>query len=65
MNLHERIAKTLGWSVQDTQSCSLPTLRELVRPVSPPLAYEISQVIQSGSRLFLVESEPPSGVPST
>lgn len=40
--LHERIAVSLGWEVCDAQSFSLPTLRDLVRPVSPQLAYEIT-----------------------
>lgn len=46
MNLHERIAATLDWTVAETQGFSLPTLREMVRSKSPKLAREISLVIQ-------------------
>lgn len=48
-NLHERIAKALGWSVKDTQSLTMHALRDLVRPVDPQLAQEMSHVIQSGA----------------
>jgi len=51
MDLHERIAQALGWTVQQTQSLSLAALRDLVRPVSQKLAAEISNVIQSGGHL--------------
>ncbi len=49
--MHERAAKALGWSVADTQSMSLAALRELVRPVNPQLAGEMSRAIQSGSHI--------------
>lgn len=49
--LHERAAAALGWPVQDTQSMSLASLRELVRPVNPGLASDISAVIGSGSHI--------------
>lgn len=49
--LHDRIALTLGWSDRDVTSFSLPTLRELVRPVDPSLAAEITEVIALGSHL--------------
>jgi hypothetical protein len=48
-DLHERIAKALGWSVKDAQSLSMHSLRDLVRPVDPQLAQEMSHVIQSGA----------------
>lgn len=48
MNLHERIARVLGWTVEQAQSFSLPTLRELVRPVSAKLAHEITLAMQNG-----------------
>jgi hypothetical protein len=48
MSLHERIAAALGWTVKETQSFSLASLRELVRPVSPKLAYELTVTIQTG-----------------
>ena len=48
-NLHPRIAKALGWTLEKTRTLSLPNLRELVRPVDPKLAEEISRVVQSGS----------------
>jgi len=50
--LHDRIAKALGWSVSDTRSFSLATLRDLVRPVSAKLAHDITTAIQSGSVLL-------------
>lgn len=49
--MHEKIAKALGWTVSETQTFSLPTLRDLVRPVDPELAQEISNVIQRGSHI--------------
>ena len=48
MTTHERIAKALGWAVKDTQSLSMQALRELVRPVDPKLAAEISDSITCG-----------------
>jgi hypothetical protein len=57
MSLHERIAEALGWTVEDTQSFSLQSLRELVRPVSPSLAEELSQRIGSGT--LVVRGEIP------
>ena len=49
MSLHERIAAALGWTVAQAQSFSLPSLREMVRPVSAKLAHEITQEIRSGA----------------
>lgn len=49
MDLKERIAQALGWTVAETNSFSLQTLRELVRPMSPKLAHELEQAIQSGA----------------
>jgi len=51
MNLQERIAKTLGWTVKDVQSFSLPALRDMVRPTNPKLANEITRVIEGGYHL--------------
>lgn len=48
MSLHKKIAKVLGWSTNETHGFSLQSLRELVRPVDPKLADEISQRITSG-----------------
>ncbi len=48
MDLHQRIAEALGWSLEDVQSFSLPALRELVRPVSPKLADHITETIHLG-----------------
>ena len=48
-DLHDRIAKALGWSTSDVQSLSMQSLRELVRPVDPDLAREMDYVIQSGA----------------
>lgn len=41
-NIHARIAEALGWTIEEVQSFSLQTLRDLVRPVSPKLAREIT-----------------------
>lgn len=46
MNLHERISICLGWTVDETKTFSLSTLRELVHPISPKLAYEITLVMR-------------------
>jgi len=48
MSLRERIAAALGWPVEDTYQLSAHSLRDLVRPVSPKLAHELTQEIQSG-----------------
>lgn len=40
--LHERIATALGWTVEQTQSFDLKSLRELVRPISAKLVHEIT-----------------------
>lgn len=48
MTLHERVAEVLGWEVEEAQSFSLQSLRELVRPVSPKLAVLLTQEVQSG-----------------
>jgi hypothetical protein len=45
--LHRRIAGVLGWTVQETQSLSLRALRDIVRQVSPLLASEIDDAIES------------------
>lgn len=52
MNLHSRIATALGWTEVETQSFSLPALRDLVRPVSEKLAGEISLVINGVSPIL-------------
>jgi hypothetical protein len=46
--VHERIAAALGWTLKETQSFSLASLREMVRPVSPKLAHEITVFIETG-----------------
>lgn len=48
-DLHDRIAKALGWSAADVRSLSMQSLRDLVRPVDPALARELDYVIQSGA----------------
>src|ERR1700733_1312699 len=50
-SLHARIAAALGWPMRDVQSMSLQSLRDLVRPVDPGLADEISRVVQAGSHI--------------
>jgi hypothetical protein len=51
--LHERIVAVLGWTVEEVQSFSLPALRELVRPVSPKLAHDITVALRLGAHLVL------------
>jgi DNA-binding Lrp family transcriptional regulator len=46
-DLHARIAAALNWPMRDVQSMSLQSLRDLVRPVDPALADEISRKVQS------------------
>jgi hypothetical protein len=46
MTLHERIAEKLGWPLQDVKATSPYSLRELVMPLDPPLADEITQEIK-------------------
>lgn len=48
MSLNERIAKCLQWSLEDVQSMSLQSLREIVRPIDSALAKMISNAIMSG-----------------
>lgn len=50
-DLHERIARCLGWTVEETRSFSLATLRELIRLKDPALCDEIRLVIQQGLHL--------------
>jgi hypothetical protein len=53
MSLHERIAAALGWTVKETQSFSLASLREMVRTVSPKLVHEITVRIETGAYLVV------------
>jgi predicted RNA binding protein YcfA (HicA-like mRNA interferase family) len=46
-DLRVRIAQRLGWTKEQVDSMSLPSLRELVRPADPKLAQEISDTIAS------------------
>ena len=48
-DLHNRVAKALGWPVEETKRLSMQSLRDLVRPVDPDLAQELSYAIQSGA----------------
>lgn len=50
-DLRQRAAIALGWTIRDAHSVSLPSLRELVRPVDPGLADEISHVLAQGSHV--------------
>lgn len=50
-DLHDRAARALGWSASDVRSLSMPSLRDLVRPVDPDLAREMDYVIQSGANV--------------
>jgi len=57
MNLHQRIAETLGWPLKETLAFSLQSLRELVKPVSPKLASEITKVIHSESYVIQTDAK--------
>lgn len=50
--LHERIARVLSWTVAETQSMSLPSLIELVKPLSPKLAHVIACEIADGNHIY-------------
>lgn len=52
MNIHERIADSLGWTEDQAKSFSLPTLRALVQTVNPKLAREITLVMNSREYWF-------------
>ena len=54
MDMHERIATALGWSVKDAQSFSLSTLESLLRSVDPTLAEAIAQHRQTDSHWVTV-----------
>lgn len=56
-SIHERAAASLGWSLRDTTSLSLHSLRELLRDTSPKLVAEITSEIRSG-RVVLAEGAP-------
>lgn len=51
--VRERVAKCLGWSVEDTLAFSLRTLQAIVRDKDSELAKEIGLVIDSGAHLFV------------
>lgn len=53
--LHPRIALALGWTVPEVRSFSLMSLREIVRPVNPKLAQEITAILESGRHLIANE----------
>jgi hypothetical protein len=49
--LHDRIAKALNWSIEETWGFSLAAMRELVRPIDPELAQDITLAVGGGSRV--------------
>jgi hypothetical protein len=51
-DIRSRAARVLGWSETDARSFSLQALRDIVRPVDPKLAQEISERVSSGRVLF-------------
>ena len=48
-DLYDRAARALGWKPADARTVSMRTLRDLVRPVDPDLAQEMTLAIQSGA----------------
>jgi hypothetical protein len=59
ITLLERIAQALNWPLHDVESLSLPSLRELVRPVDRYLAEEISESINYHQDLTRRSREKP------
>lgn len=57
-DLHKRIARCLGWTVDETRSFSLAALREWIHLKDPALCDEISQVIQQGLHLTKPTRDP-------
>jgi hypothetical protein len=45
--LYERIARTLGWTVEQTHQFSWQMLREILRAKSPKLAYLLESEMKS------------------
>jgi hypothetical protein len=43
--LRARVAAALGWTIANTESVSIPSLRELVRTMSPKLHHELTLVM--------------------
>jgi hypothetical protein len=58
VTLHERLAKALGWTVEQAQELSLRSLRELVRPVDLALADVITEVLQDGEFVIVKVDSP-------
>jgi len=52
LELQQRVAVALNWSIDDVNSFSLLSLRDIVRPHNPRLAYEISCAIQNGDYIL-------------
>jgi hypothetical protein len=52
VTLHERIAQALGWTEEEAKGFSFQALRDLVRPVNPKLAHELTLAIQSGDYIM-------------
>lgn len=50
--MKRRIAAVLGWTLEEVNQFAYPTLRELVRPIDPQLADDISRVIADGSYIL-------------
>ena len=51
VELRKEIAAILNWSEADINSFSLPSLGELVRPLSPDLAARIAAYIAKGNHI--------------
>ena len=64
-SLHQRIAGALGWPLEETHKFSLAALRDLVRPVNPALADEMSRSLQSGGHLVGSSAPPAATQPPT
>lgn len=50
--LRQQIADKLGWTLEETMQFSLPSLRNIVAPISPKLAHEISCAMQGPEYIF-------------
>lgn len=54
--IRERIAKAIGWTVEDTKSFSLPTLREFLRMHDAALYEELGEIIRLEKHVLVEEA---------
>lgn len=64
--LHARIAKALGWTIEETHGYPLLSLRELVRPIDAKLTAALTERIRDGAAIVgrwhdTIPCPPPDG----